>query len=195
MAIKEILQRVIAQLSGDNAEALKAELRQGLIEVDTILESKQQSDGESKSRKEKLRQAEADLLKANEEIEKLKGNQAEFDRLKAVETEYLTHKKTIADTQLADWKNKQAKLQVDKTHKDYDRFTKLASRFSFIEDGKELTEAQISDNLKQYSLLEDAGFFGVQEAGKQEAPKYPGGNETNNEQKSGSALFNNLKTQ
>jgi len=189
MAIKETLQKVIAQLSGDNAEALKQELRQVLTEVDTLTESKLQVDGESKNRKERLRALESELQTAKEDLEKAKASEPELQRLKLVETEYKTHKQSIYQTKLNDWKTKQEKLKVKETDKNYDKYTKLLSKFNIFEEGKELTDEQLTNNLNQYALLEEAGIFTEVQTGKPSPAGIPAKGAEGGATNSGEALW------
>jgi len=175
MAIKEIINSVISKLDGDNADALKQELRQVLNEVDNLQEAKAQVDSESKSRKEKIRGLESELSNLKTDNEKLKALETENERLKKIETDYQSHKQSIFETRLNDWKGKQAKLTVAETDKNHTRFKALLDDFKLFEDGKELTESDIASNLDKFSVLEKAGIFTPSDDGKIEPQPRPVG--------------------
>jgi len=189
MAIKDIINKVISQITGDNADALKVELRQALTEVNDLWEAKQQVDNECKKRREKNTTLETELQTAKEELEKAKASEPELQRLKLVETEYNTHKQSIYQTKLNDWKTKQEKLKVKETDKNYDKYTKLLSKFNIFEEGKELTDEQLTNNLNQYALLEEAGIFTEVQTGKPSPAGIPAKGAEGGATNSGEALW------
>jgi hypothetical protein len=192
MAIKDIINSVISKLDGDNADALKQELRQALIEVDTLQEAKTQADGESKSRKEKIRALESELASSKDTAEKMTELEKEVSRLRTIETDYQSHKQTIFETRLNDWKAKQAKLTVPETDKNHARFKDLLADFKVYEEGKELTESDIAGNLDKFQVLEKAGLFSSSGDDKTITPPRPSERrEGDRPQTSGQALFTN----
>jgi len=160
MAIRDRLNKIISQLTGDNAEALKTELREAISEAETMNEALLQANNESRTRKEKLREKDAELTEWKEKAESLTNLNPELDRLKKVEAEFNTHKQTIFDSKLNTWKSKAEIFAVPETDKRFAKVVKIKDQFTFPADDKsQLTAEQIDANLKAFNMLEIAGYF------------------------------------
>jgi chromosome segregation ATPase len=160
MALRERLNKIISQLTGDNAEALKTELREAITEAETITESLMQANNESKTRKEKIRALETELSDTKEKVEGFTNLNPELERLKKVEAEFNTHKQTIFDSKLNTWKSKAEIFAVPETDKRFAKVVKIKDQFTFPADDKsQLTAEQIDANLKAFNMLEIAGYF------------------------------------
>jgi chromosome segregation ATPase len=165
MAIRDRINTVISQLTGDNAEALKAELRQALTEADNMNEALIQANGEAKTRKEKLRESEAKVAELNENIEKFNNITPELARLKKVETDFLAEKKAGFDNRLTAWNDKAKVFGIDKTNKLFEKVEKIKADFIFGSDEVPLNDEQLTANERAYALLDKAGYFATDEGG------------------------------
>jgi DNA repair exonuclease SbcCD ATPase subunit len=176
MTLKEKLNNLISQLTGDNAEALKQSLRECISDADTMSEALLQANNESKSRKEKLRTLESEMSDLKEQSEKLKNNEPELTRLKGIETEYLNSKKAGFEKRHADWMEKQKKLKVEETDPQFDKIEKVKGQFVYADDKTQLTDEQLAANEKAYSLLSDINFFAEDNSKAEAFPRAGGGN-------------------
>ena len=161
MAIKDILDRIQTNLGEAITPEVKALLADAKREADDILDSKSAVDRESKSRKEKIRELEAQLETAKTEASKAQSPEAlaELKRLKEIETK---HNAMLADSDAklkATWAEKSKILTQDKTSKLYDKVEKVKARFITAQEGTELTSDDIRKNLDTFELLESTAYF------------------------------------
>ena len=160
MALKEKLNQVISQLTGDNADALKQVLREAISEADTMQESLTQANGEAKSRKDKLREEQAISADLKEQIEKLNNLNPELDRLKGVEVKYNAIKEEGFKAKSNDWQKKAEIFAIPETDKRYAKVQEAKADFHFPADDKSaLTEEQLSANIKAFNIFDKAGYF------------------------------------
>lgn len=160
MAIKELLQSIASKLPEDQAE-IKSLIAGAIREADSILDDLKSANAESKSRKEKIRELQAQIDGTGDFTEKEKALNAEIKRLKEIEAEHLAAK-AIADKQVIDtWTEKSKVFGVDKTHKQYEKLTKLKEHFAFPTEGQEITVDMARANLDKYETLETAGVFEI----------------------------------
>lgn len=160
MAIKEILQSIASKLTEEQSE-LKAQIAGAIREVDTVLDDLKAANSESRTRKEKIREMQAEIDKAKDELEKASGSdqKAEIERLKKIEAQYLAIQ-TETETKLKNtWAEKAKVFAGDKSSKLFEKAEKVKSRFILPTEGSELTIDQISRNLEAFTLLEDTGYF------------------------------------
>lgn len=158
MAIKESLQAIAAKLTEEQSE-LKAQIAGVIREVDNVFDDLKSANAESKQRKEKIRELQSELDGKSDFTETEKRLKAEIERLKKVETEYATVKTAEQGKVIAKWSEKAKAFDVDKTHKSFDKLTKLKEKFTFPDGETDFETA--SRNLEKYELLESAGAFDV----------------------------------
>jgi predicted RNase H-like nuclease (RuvC/YqgF family) len=191
MAIKEKLNHIISQLTGDNADALKQELREAILEADNITEALTQANAESKARKEKLRTIESELNDVKEALDKTKSLTPELETYKKKAADYDAYLSQQRQTRLADWNKKASIFNTKETDKLHGKLQAVKDKFVFAPDDKtELTDEQVSANMRAYELLEVAGFFKAEDDNKGGFPR-PANNDGNNKATltSGQALF------
>jgi len=172
MAIKESLQAIASKLTEEQSE-LKAQIAVVIREVDNVFDDLKSANAESKQRKEQIREMKSQLEEKGDFTETEKRLKAEIERLKKVETEYATVKTAEQKKVIDKWSEKAKAFDVDKTHKSFDKLTKLKEKFAFP-DG-EIDFETASKNLEKYELLESAGAFDVAE-GKTPNDKAPNPN-------------------
>lgn len=191
MAIKELINQVIGQLTGDGADAQKDVLRKAISEAETMQEQLIQANGEAKTRKEKVREAEAKISELNDQIEKLNNITPELEQYKKKAAELDNYKQQQYEQRLTQWTEKAKVFDVKETDKAFEKMSKAKAKFTFPADDKTpLTDEQIDANLKAYDLLDMAGFFTVTDDDKGGGFPRPGnqGNEG-----SGNPYANKLK--
>ena len=160
MAIKETLQAIASKLTEEQSE-LKAQIAGAIREVDTVLDDLKAANAESKTRKEKIREMQAELDSTKADLDKANGqdHKAELERLKAIETKY-NAQQAEAETKLKNqWAEKAKVFSGDKTSKLFEKAEKVKSRFILPTEGSELTIDQINKNLEAFTLLEETGYF------------------------------------
>jgi len=158
MAIKDILKQIADKLGTDSPE-VSSLLAAANREADNIIDDLKSANAESKQRKEKIRELQSELDGKGDFTETEKQLKAEIERLKKIETEYATVKTAEQKKVIDKWSEKAKAFDVDKTHKSFDKLTKLKEKFAFP-DG-EIDFETASKNLEKYELLESAGAFDV----------------------------------
>ena len=161
MAIKETLQAIASKLTEEQSE-LKAQIAGAIREADNIIDDLKSANAESKQRKEKIRELQSELEGRGDFTETETKLKAEIERLKKVEAEYATVKTAEQKKVIDKWLEKAKAFDVEKTHKAFDKLTKLKEKFSFP-DG-EIDFATAKANLEKFELLESAGAFDVAES-------------------------------
>ena len=160
MAIKELLSKVKAMITGDNADAVKAVIDSIETEFDTFEESKRKADSEAKSRKLDLQDRDRTIEKYEKEIENLKKDNPDVNALKEKAASY---DKLLAEqtaSRLKTWNEKSAIFNLPDTDKRKANMDKLKPKFHFAEKDQTLSDEQITHNLNLYETLEIAGAFG-----------------------------------
>ena len=160
MAIKETLQAIASKLTEEQSE-LKAQIAGAIREVDTVLDDLKAANSESRSRKEKIREMQAEIDSTKADLEKASGNdyKAEIERLKKIEAQYQAIQ-TETETKIKNqWAEKAKIFAGDKSSKLFEKAEKVKSRFILPTEGSELTIDQINKNLEAFSLLEETGYF------------------------------------
>lgn len=162
MALKEILDRIQANLPADAGNELTSLMADAKREANTVLAALSAANNESKGYREKLTEMTseidtlkaqlADATKANPEIDSLKDKAKRFDEMmQKQETE------TVAQ-----WKERHAELQKiisTDTDKRKDKVSKLMADFIMPAEGEEYTAEMAAANNRLYSVLEKAGAF------------------------------------
>ena len=161
MAIKETLQAIASKLTEEQSE-LKAQIAGAIREADNIIDDLKSANAESKQRKEKIRELQSELDGKQDFTETEKSLKAEIERLKKIETEYTTLQTAEQTKVISQWSEKAKAFDVEKTHKAYEKLTKLKEKFSFP-DG-EIDYQTAKANLEKFELLESAGAFDVAES-------------------------------
>lgn len=193
MALKEILDKIQANLPADAGAELTSLLADAKREANTVLADLSAVNNESKGRREKLTEMVseidalkaklADATKADPELDSIKEKAAKYDEL-------LQSKKTET---LNLWKAKHEELQKilsSDTDKRKDKVAALMPDFSIPADGEELDADTAAQNLKLYSVLEKAGAFADPADTKTDFQRKsnPGGGETKEPYTFGKAL-------
>lgn len=191
MAIRDKLNAILSQVTGDNADAIKTIVNEAVAELDTFEASKRKADNEAASRKQDLKEANDLIDRQKAELEKLQTTNPDTDGLKKKADAYDALLKKQNDEVIAKWTDVSKNLTVDKAHKNFDKIEKVKGRFVNLE-GKDLTPEQASKNLDVYNLLTDTGFFEIEK--KPDTPpdksRAPGAN-SGAPTTSGQALFTN----
>lgn len=192
MALKEILDKIQGKLPTDIGEDITALLADAKREATTVLSDLSSANSESKTRKEKIRELEAEKDTLNQEISKLStnDNKAELERLKAIETEFTAHKQELDNKTIAEWKAISEIFNIKDTDKRFPKISKIKDRFVLAD---ELTIDQARENMKNYALLTDAGAFEV-ESTIDTGGRAPIGNLPGQPQTAGEAYVQQLKT-
>lgn len=169
MALKEILDKIQGKLPTDIGEEITALLADAKREATTVLSDLSSANNESKTRKEKIRELEAEKDALNQEISKLStnDNKVEIERLKAIETEFTAHKQELDNKVIADWKAKSEIFNIKETDKRFEKISKIKDRFTLSD---EITVDQARKNLDAYNLLSDAGALDVVTTGTDGKP-------------------------
>ena len=162
MALKEILDKIQAQLPADAGTDIIALIADAKREASTVLADLSSANSESKSRREKLSEKDAKIAELEQQIAQATSPEAkaEIERLKKIEAKHL---ETIAaaDAQLkTKWAEIAKVLTVDKTDKRHEKVSKIKDRFKLPQnETDELTIDEIKANLERYDLLESTGYF------------------------------------
>ena len=156
MAITDLLNKLANLLPEDSGEA-KALLADAKREAQTIIDDLKSANGESKSRKEQIRELKAELeskedfsateSKLKAEIESLRKVKAEFDAFRKAEDEKIVNM----------WLEKSKVFDVDKTDKRFDKLQSLRPKFAFAEGDNQVSVEQAKANLEKLELLELSG--------------------------------------
>jgi hypothetical protein len=158
--VKELIDDVISQLTGDGADALKEKLREAKVQFGRVEESLSDANKESKNRKEEIRELKAKQESFDSEIEKYKNLNPELDRLKAIEAKYNAKLQKDYTGKANTWKGKAEIFAIPETDNRHAKIAKVKDKFIFPADDKTaLTDEQIDANLRAYDLLEMAGYF------------------------------------
>lgn len=158
MAIKDILKQIADKLGTDSPE-VSSLLAAANREADNIIDDLKSANAESKQRKEKIRELQSEIEGKGDFTETEKSLKSEIERLKKIETEYATLKTAEQKKVIDKWSEKAKAFDVDKTHKSFDKLTKLKEKFAFPDGDIDFETA--SKNLEKYELLESAGAFDV----------------------------------
>ena len=174
MAIKQILDKIKGHIGADASAELSSLIADAIREADDMTDSLASVNKESKSRKEKIREMEAQLESLNE---KLANNdpskhQAEIERLKQIEGKY-NEVLTSQESELRQkWQEYAKVFNVEKTDKRYEIVTSVKDQFKFADADKELPIEHVKANLASYELLQKAKAFDAPATGfPQPAPK------------------------
>ena len=156
MAITDLLNKLANLLPEDSGEA-KALLADAKREAQTIIDDLKSANGESKARKEQIRELKAELeskedfsateSKLKAEIESLRKVKAEFDAFRKAEDEKIVNM----------WLEKSKVFDVDKTDKRFDKLQSLRPKFAFAEGDNQVSVEQAKANLEKLELLELSG--------------------------------------
>ena len=162
MAIKEILDKIQATLPADAGAELSALLADARREANTILADISAANAESKERRIKLNEANAELDAVKAQLADATKPNAELDSLKKKASEYDSMIEKRNAEALARWQEKQKSLldiTASDTDKRKDKIAALMADFTIPAEGETLTPDVAEANLRTYSLLEKAGAF------------------------------------
>lgn len=158
MAITDLLNKLANLLPEDSGEA-KALLADAKREAQTIIDDLKSANGESKARKEQIRELKAELeskedfttteSKLKAEIESLRKVKAEYDAFRQAEDEKIVNM----------WLEKAKVFDIPETDKRHATIQALRPKFTFAEGDAKIGVEQAKANLEKLDLLETTGVF------------------------------------
>lgn len=162
MALKEILDKIMAKLPADAGDEINALLADAKREAATVLADLSSANAESKSRREKLEalKSEIEAVKAELEAEKVKANDPELDKLRKKASDYDTLQSERNAKIVKEWQEKFTALDAiskSPTDKRKDKVKDLLADFQIPAEGQEITPEIADANLKLYRVAEKAG--------------------------------------
>lgn len=156
MAITDLLNKLANLLPDDSGEA-KALLADAKREAQTIIDDLKSANGESKARKEQIRELKAELESKEDFTHTESKLKAEIDALRKVKAEYDAFRQAEDEKIVNMWLEKAKVFDVDKTDKRFDKLQSLRPKFAFAEGGNQVTVEQAKANLASLELLELSG--------------------------------------
>lgn len=162
MAITDLLNKLANLLPEDSGEA-KALLADAKREAQTIIDDLKSANGESKARKEQIRELKAELESKEDFTATESKLKAEIERLCKVEAEYQDYLKAEDIKVVNAWTEKAKVFEVQEHDKRYERIQAVKADFAWAAEGKTLTAAEAKSNLEKLGLLEKAGAFAMPE--------------------------------
>ena len=200
MAITDLLNKLANLLPEDSGEA-KALLADAKREAQTIIDDLKSANGESKARKEQIRELKAELESKEDFTHTESKLKAEIDALRKVKAEYDAFRQAEDEKIVNMWLEKAKVFDVDKTDKRFDKLQSLRPKFAFAEGGNQVSVEQAKANLASLELLELSGALVIPDTSTPNTqPPAPGkpGEAQPQYQSSGAAiaaqLYGNKKT-
>lgn len=160
MAITDLLNKLANLLPEDSGEA-KALLADAKREAQTIIDDLKSANGESKSRKEQIRELKAELESKEDFTATESKLKAEIESLRKVKAEYDAFRKAEDEKIVNMWLEKAKVFDVDKTDKRFDKLQSLRPKFAFAEGDNQVTVEQARANLEKLELLEASGALSI----------------------------------
>ena len=200
MAITDLLNKLADLLPEDSGEA-KALLADAKREAQTIIDDLKSANGESKARKELIRELKAELESKEDFTHTESKLKAEIESLRKVKAEYDAFRKAEDEKIVNMWLEKAKVFDVDKTDKRFDKLQSLRPKFHFAEGDNQVSVEQAKANLEKLELLELSGALVIPDTSTPNTqPPAPGkpGEAQPQYQSSGAAiaaqLYGNKKT-
>ena len=200
MAITDLLNKLANLLPEDSGEA-KALLADAKREAQTIIDDLKSANGESRARKEQIRELKAELESKEDFTHTESKLKAEIDALRKVKAEYDAFRQAEDEKIVNMWLEKAKVFDVDKTDKRFDKLQSLRPKFAFAEGGNQVSVEQAKANLASLELLELSGALVIPDTSTPNTqPPAPGkpGEAQPQYQSSGAAiaaqLYGNKKT-
>lgn len=156
MAITDLLNKLANLLPEDSGEA-KALLADAKREAQTIIDDLKSANGESKARKEQIRELKAELESKEDFTTTESKLKAEIESLRKVKAEYDAFRKAEDEKIVNMWLEKAKVFDVDKTDKRFDKLQSLRPKFAFAEGDNQVSVEQAKANLASLELLELSG--------------------------------------
>lgn len=193
MALKDILNKIAAQVSGDNADAIKTLANEAISEANTMQRALSDANEESRERKEKLKQAQSDLETKQAEIETLKKANPDVEALKAKAAKYDEVVKAAETEKRTAWQKKAEIFAIKDTEKLHGKVQAIKDKFRHAPEGKELSIEDIEYNMSIYDALDSAKYFEADSNANTGLPRSDNGNPAQGFQNSGDAVMATMK--
>jgi hypothetical protein len=159
MALKEILDKIQSALPADADSSLTSLLADAKREATVVLSDLSSANKEAQKYREELKAEKLTVETVKADLDKLSAPDAEIQRLKKIESEYLAKVQADNEAVKNTWLEKAKTLAVDKTSKLYEKAEKVKADFKGLDKPEELTIDDIKANLERFSLLEKTGYF------------------------------------
>lgn len=156
MAITDLLNKLANLLPEDSGEA-KALLADAKREAQTIIDDLKSANGESKARKELIRELKAELESKEDFTHTESKLKAEIESLRKVKAEYDAFRKAEDEKIVNMWLEKAKVFDVPETDKRHATIQSLRPKFHFAEGDNQVTVEQAKANLEKLELLELSG--------------------------------------
>lgn len=160
MAITDLLNKLANLLPEDSGEA-KALLADAKREAQTIIDDLKSANGESKARKEQIRELKAELESKEDFTQTESKLKAEIEQLKKVKAEYDAFKKAEDEKIVNMWLEKAKLFDIPETDKRHATIQALRPKFAFAEGDNQVSVEQAKANLEKLELLETTGVFEI----------------------------------
>jgi DNA repair exonuclease SbcCD ATPase subunit len=200
MAITDLLNKLANLLPEDSGEA-KALLADAKREAQTIIDDLKSANGESKARKELIRELKAELESKEDFTHTESKLKAEIESLRKVKAEYDAFRKAEDEKIVNMWLEKAKVFDVPETDKRHATIQSLRPKFHFAEGDNQVSVEQAKANLEKLELLELSGALVIPDTSTPNTqPPAPGkpGEAQPQYQSSGAAiaaqLYGNKKT-
>lgn len=193
MALSDTLAKLAGMLPEGSGE-VNALLAAAKREAQSLHDDLHSVNAESASRKNKIRELQAELDARSNFAEIEQGYKAEIDALKKVKAEFDAVKQAEDAKAIAAWRDKAAVFATDESDKRHAILQKIRDDFHWAGEGKELSAAEARDNLERFGLIEKAGALSVPDTHTPNvAPPSPN-TPTPQYQNSGQALWAQMQT-
>lgn len=160
MAITDLLNKLANLLPEDSGEA-KALLADAKREAQTIIDDLKSANGESKARKELIRELKAELESKEDFTHTESKLKAEIESLRKVKAEYDAFRKAEDEKIVNMWLEKAKVFDVPETDKRHATIQSLRPKFHFAEGDNQVSVEQAKANLEKLELLETTGVFEI----------------------------------
>jgi predicted nuclease with TOPRIM domain len=160
MAITDLLNKLANLLPEDSGEA-KALLADAKREAQTIIDDLKSANGESKARKEQIRELKAELESKEDFTQTESKLKAEIEQLKKVKAEYDAFKKAEDEKIVNMWLEKAKLFDVPETDKRHAKIQAIRPKFHFAEGDNQVSVEQAKANLDKLELLEASGALSI----------------------------------
>lgn len=156
MNLKEILAKIKTLLGADAPAETIALLADADRQASDILDTLGSANKESASHKARIRELEASIEDQKSELVAATSpeRQAELDRLKKIEIDYIAREKAEQDKLVASWQEKAKIFDIKDPDPLHGQLEKIKASFVF---GEDITPEAARANLEKFALLEAAG--------------------------------------
>jgi len=164
MSVKEILSEIRTKLSDEELSKITSQLSAIERDYDGVVEDLHSANGESKKRKEKIRELTAQIEETGDSEsdwkEKLKKKDDEIKRLKSIEKEHTEYVAAEQKKHADIWATRAKKFEVEESDPLYPKVQEVISKFSFGTEETPLTPEQVKANNALFEIYDEIGHFG-----------------------------------